>query len=56
MAHRGVRRKQNFALKTSIDYESLLPPHRFEYASNNTYSLGPRRLLDQLQSLPQFRR
>ena len=56
MAHRGVRRKQNLALKTSVDYESLLPPHRFECASNNTYSLGPRRLLDQLQSLPQFRR
>lgn len=39
-AHRGVRRKQNLALKTSIDYENLLLPHRLECAWNNTYSWG----------------
>ena len=38
MAHRGVRRKQNLALKNSIDYENLLLPHRLECAWNNTYS------------------
>jgi hypothetical protein len=37
MAHRGVRRKQNLALKTSSDYENLLLPHRLECAWNNTY-------------------
>ena len=37
MAYRGVRRKQNLALKTSIDYENLLFPHRLECAWNNTY-------------------
>jgi len=40
MAHRGVRRKQNLALKTSIDYENLLLPHRLECAWNSTYSWG----------------
>ena len=40
MAHRGVRRRQNLALKTSINYENLLLPHRREYAWNNTYSWG----------------
>ena len=38
IAHRGVRRKQNLALKTSIDCENLLLPHRLECAWNNTYS------------------
>jgi hypothetical protein len=31
MAHRGVRRKQNLALKTSTDYENLPLPHRLEW-------------------------
>ena len=38
IAHRGVRRKQNLALKTFIDYENLLLPHCLECAWNNTYS------------------
>jgi hypothetical protein len=40
MAHCGVRRKQNLALKTCADYENFLLPHRFECAWNNTYSWG----------------
>ena len=40
MAHRGVRRQQNLALKISTDYENLLLPHRLECAWNNTYSWG----------------
>jgi hypothetical protein len=38
MAHRGIRRKQNLALNTSIDYENLRLPRRLECAWNNTYS------------------
>ncbi len=38
MAHRGVRRKQDLALKTCADYESLLIPHELECAWNNNYS------------------
>jgi hypothetical protein len=37
MAHRGVRRKQDIALKTCADYEDFLVPHRLECAWNNTY-------------------
>jgi len=38
MAHRGVRRKQDLALKICADYEDFLVPHRFECAWNNTWS------------------
>jgi hypothetical protein len=40
MAHRGVRRKQNHALKTCADYENLLLPHCLECAWNNNYCWG----------------
>jgi hypothetical protein len=40
MAHRGVRRNQNRALKTCLDYEDLLLPHRLECTWNNTYAWG----------------
>jgi hypothetical protein len=40
MAHRGVRRKQNHALKTCADYENLLPPHRLECHWNDTWCWG----------------
>jgi hypothetical protein len=40
MAHRGVRRKQNHALKTCADYENLLLPHRLECHWNDTYNWG----------------
>lgn len=40
MAHRGVRRKQNLALKICADYGNLLLPHRFECAWNDTWSWG----------------
>jgi hypothetical protein len=40
MAHRGVRRKQNFALKTCADYGDFLVPHRHECAWNNNYCWG----------------
>lgn len=40
MAHRGVRRKQNLALKTCTDYESLLLPHRLECHWNDTNCWG----------------
>jgi len=40
MAHRGVRRKQNYALKTCADYENLLAPHRLECHWNDTYNWG----------------
>jgi hypothetical protein len=40
MAHRGVRRKQNIALKTCADYEDFLVPHRLECAWNNNYCWG----------------
>ena len=39
-AHRGVRRKQNNALKICADYENLLLPHRLECPWNNTYIRG----------------
>jgi hypothetical protein len=40
LAHRGVRRKQNLALKTCTDYENLLLPHFLECRWNNTYAWG----------------
>ena len=40
MAHRGLRRKQNLALNICLDYHSLLLPHRFECAWNDTYIWG----------------
>jgi hypothetical protein len=40
MAHRGVRRKQDLALRTCADYESLLIPHELECAWNNNYCWG----------------
>jgi hypothetical protein len=40
MAHRGVRRGQNHALKSCSDYENLLLPHRLECQWNNTYNWG----------------
>jgi hypothetical protein len=40
MAHRGVRRKQNLAIKICADYESLLIPHELECAWNNNYCWG----------------
>ena len=40
MARRGVRRKQNLALKTCTDYENFLPPHRLECHWNDTYNWG----------------
>ena len=36
LAHRGVRRKQNLALKVCADYESLLLPHPLECHWNDT--------------------
>ena len=38
MAHRGVRRKQDLALKICPDYEEFLAPHRLECAWNNNWS------------------
>jgi hypothetical protein len=40
MAHRGVRRKQNLALKACLDYDSLLLPHFLECHWNDTYCWG----------------
>ena len=40
MAHRGVRRKQNLALKTCADFESFLLPHVLECHWNNNYCWG----------------
>ena len=40
MAHRGVRRKQNLALKTCTDYEDFFTPHRLECHWNDTYNWG----------------
>ena len=40
MAHRGVRRNQNLALKTCPDYDNLLLPHFLECNWNNTYCWG----------------
>jgi trans-aconitate methyltransferase len=40
MAHRGVRRKQNHALNTCVDYVNLLLPHRLECHWNDIYNWG----------------
>ena len=40
LAHRGVRRKQNLALKTCADFENLLLPHTLECHWNNNYNWG----------------
>ena len=40
LAHRGVRRKQNLALKVCPDFENLLIPHRLECHWNDTYNWG----------------
>jgi len=40
LAHRGVRRKQNLALKTAQDHNNLLLPHVLECPWNNTYAWG----------------
>ena len=40
LAHRGVRRKQNLALKTCTEFEDALLPHRLECHWNNTYNWG----------------
>jgi hypothetical protein len=40
LAHRGMRRKQNLALRLCFDYEDLLLPHRFECSWNDTYCWG----------------
>ena len=40
IAHRGVRRKQNLALKACFDYENLLLPHFLECQWNDTYNWG----------------
>jgi hypothetical protein len=39
-AHRGVRRKQNLALRICADFENFLPPHVLECHWNNTYNWG----------------
>jgi hypothetical protein len=40
LAHRGVRRKQNLALKICADFENLLLPHPLECPWNNNYCWG----------------
>jgi hypothetical protein len=40
LAHRGVRRKQNLALRSCSDFEELLLPHALECPWNNTYIWG----------------
>jgi hypothetical protein len=40
LAHRGVRRKQDLALKICLDYENVLLPHRLECPWNNNYCWG----------------
>jgi hypothetical protein len=37
LAHRGVRRKQNLAIKICLNYDTLLVPHRLECHWNDTY-------------------
>lgn len=39
-AHRGVRRKQNIALKTCNHFDNFLAPNRLECHWNDTYSWG----------------
>ena len=40
LAHRGVRRKQNLAIKVCPDYDNLLLPHFLECPWNNTWCWG----------------
>jgi len=40
MAHRGVRHKQDLALKICADFEDLVVPHRLECTWNNNYCWG----------------
>lgn len=39
-AHRGVRRAQNQALKTCLDWDEFLIPHKYECSWNETYNWG----------------
>ncbi len=50
LAQRGLRRKQNLALKICPDFGNLLLPHRFECAWNNNYCWGR----DGAQCYPRF--
>ena len=38
LAHRGVRRKQNNAIRTCLDYDTFLVPHRLECHWNDPYN------------------
>jgi hypothetical protein len=40
LAHRGVRRAQNHALRTCQDWDELLIPHKYECSWNETYCWG----------------
>ena len=40
LANRGVRRRQNHALKICPDFEDHLPPHRYECAWNDVWNWG----------------
>jgi hypothetical protein len=40
MAHRGVRRKQNLNLRSCLDFDNFLLPHRLECHWNNNYIWG----------------
>ncbi len=37
LARRGVRRKQNLALRMTLDHDILLLPHRLECACNDVW-------------------
>lgn len=39
-AHRGVRRAQNRALKTCLNWDEFIIPHKYECSWNETYSWG----------------
>lgn len=51
LAHRGVRRAQNAALRLAADFEELLLPHKLECHWNDPYSWG-RDGKQRLQTLP----
>jgi hypothetical protein len=38
LARRGVRRRQNNALRICPDFENLFPPHRYECAWNDVWN------------------
>src|SRR5260221_10236889 len=38
LAHRGMRRAQNRALRTCLDWDEFLVPHKFECAWNDVWS------------------